>query len=156
MLLIMGGNGSYSKDFRGIPNVKRTHTDTNTRVDGHKVLLQKGNAKQSKNILNSNSESPIYLIAKVKDGVIEVQSINVFKKHEISLEINLEYDAKGNVIPFSEGNKRGSHAHLWDRDEMGNFNRKEHDRKNTFSIPPEYNKLIDDIVTYNRKGIKWL
>lgn len=152
----MGGNGSYSKALRGVPSVKRTHTDTNTRVDGHKVLLFRDNTEHSKNILNSNSESPIYLIAKVKDGTIQIQSINVFKNHEICLEINLEYDEKGNLIPFSEKDKRGSHSHLWTKDEMGIFKRKEHDKKNHLSIPSEYNGLIKSIVTYNKKGIKWL
>lgn len=65
----MGGNGSYSKAYRGVPDAKRTHIDTHMRIDGHKVLLQKGDAEQSKNVMNANSANPVYIIARVKgDG----------------------------------------------------------------------------------------
>ena len=152
----MGGNSSCSKALRGVPDVKRTHTDTHTCVDGHKVLLQKNNYEQSKNVLNSNSESPIYLIAKVKDGSIQIHSVNVFKNHEISLEINLEYNAAGDAIPFSPANKKGSHAHFWFQDDKGMFKRKQHDKNNRFDIPSEYHGLINEIVMYNKKKLKWI
>ena len=154
--MTMGGNSSYSKSLRGVPDAKRTHTDTNTRVDGHKVLLQTKNNKQSKNILISNSENPIYLIARLEEGNIQIQSINVFKNHEINLEINLEYDTKGNALPFSPTNMKGSHAHFWFQDDKGMFKRKQHDKKNRFDIPSEYHGLINEIVMYNKKKLKWL
>ena len=50
----MGANGSYDKNLGGVPKDKRTHTETGYTVMGHKVLLQKGNESQTKNILNAN------------------------------------------------------------------------------------------------------
>ena len=152
----MGGNGSYSKEFRGVPLASRTHIDTNMRIDGHKVLLQRKNAKQSKNIMNSNSESPIYILARVKDdGTVVVHSVNVYKGHEINLEINLKYDIHGNIIPYSKGSAKGSHAHKWYIDETGKFARMQHDATNVFGIPPEYDELIRHIDEFNKGKHKW-
>ena len=30
----MGGNGSYSKEFGGVPEASRTHIETEYRIDG--------------------------------------------------------------------------------------------------------------------------
>ena len=53
----MGANGSYDKTLGGVPLGKRTHIETGHTILGHKVLLQDGTYDQTKNILNSNSES---------------------------------------------------------------------------------------------------
>ena len=152
----MGGNGSYSKAYRGVPNVKRTHIDTNMRIDGHKVLLQKGNARQSKNIMNSNSENPIYIIARDNgDGTVVVHSVNVFKDHKISLEINFKYDANGNMIPYSANSEKGSHAHHWYVNDSGEYHRKQHDTNNVFNIPSECKELVKHIDEFNKKKRKW-
>ena len=152
----MGGNGSYSKAYRGVPNAKRTHIDTNMRIDGHKVLLQKENVGQSKNIINANSENPIYIMAHVKgDGAIKVHSINVFKEHKICTEINLMYDVDGNIIPYSKNSTKGSHAHRWFVNDKGEYERGQHDRQNVFEIPSEYDDLIKHIVEFNRQKRKW-
>ena len=152
----MGGNGSYSKGYRGVPDAKRTHIDTNMRIDGHKILLQKGDVEQSKNIMNANSEKPIYIIARVKgDGTVVVHSVNVFKDHKISVEINFKYDAGGNMIPYSKNSSKGSHAHLWYENDRGEYKRKQHDINNVFNIPPEYNELVKHIDDFNKKKIKW-
>ena len=152
----MGGNGSYSKSYRGVPDAKRTHIDTNMRIDGHKVLLQKGDVEQSKNIMNANSEKPIYIIARVKgDGTVVVHSVNVFKDHKISVEINFKYDAGGNMIPYSKNSSKGFHAHLWYENDRGEYKRKQHDINNVFNIPPEYNELVKHIDDFNKKKIKW-
>ena len=152
----MGGNGSYSKAYRGVPDVKRTHIDTNMRIDGHKVLLQKGNARQSKNIMNSNSENPIYIMARVNDdGIVVVHSVNVYKDHKISLEINLKYDANGNMIPYSKNSGRGCHAHLWYMNDRGEYHRKQHDTNNVLNIPSEYEEMVRHIDDFNKKKRKW-
>ena len=152
----MGGNGSYSKWYGGVTVASRTHIDTNMRIEGHKVLLQKGSVKQNKNILNANSESPVYLIARVeKDGSVAVQSINVFKGHEISLEINLKFDEGGNYVPFNGNASTSSHAHRWKMTEQGTYERKSHDNSNVYDIPPEYKGLIYKIVEFNKKKRKW-
>ena len=152
----MGGNGSYSKAYRGVPDAMRTHTDTNMRIDGHKVLLQRGNSGQSKNIMNSNSGGPIYITAKVKeDGTMIVHSVNVFKDHKISLEINFKYDTKGNMIPYSRNSNKGSHAHKWYVNDRGEFQRRRHDARNVFEIPSEYEELVRHIDEFNKKKRKW-
>ena len=152
----MGGNGSYSKTYRGVPDAKRTHIDTNMRIDGHKVLLCRKNVGQSKNVMNSNSKSPIYIIANAKDGgSIVVHSVNIFKDHQISLEINFKYDADGNMIPYSKNSSKGSHAHLWYENDRGEYKRKRHDINNVFNIPLEYNELVKHIDDFNKKKIKW-
>lgn len=152
----MGGNGSYSKAYRGVPLASRTHIDTNMRIGGHKVLLQKKNVGQSKNILNSNSESPIYIIAASrKDGTVYVKSVNVFRNHELCIEINLKYDSDGNYIAFNGSASSSSHAHLWNANEEGYLDRKSHNHDNVHDIPREYDSLIRRIVEFNKQKRKW-
>lgn len=89
----MGANGSYDKESGGVPAERRTHIETGHTILGHKVLLQDGVTDQTKNIMNSNSESPIYLMAKRNpDGSLTVLNINDFSRHKIGLEINLKFD----------------------------------------------------------------
>ena len=70
----MGGNGSYSKEFGGVPEASRTHIETEYRIDGHKVLLFGENVEHDKIIMNANSDSPTYLFASVdkKTGKMKV------------------------------------------------------------------------------------
>ena len=152
----MGGNGSYSKTYRGVPDAKRTHIDTNMRIEGHKVLLQKGDVEQSKNVMNANSATPIYIIARVKgDGTVVVHSVNVYKDHKISLEMNFMYDANGNMIPYRANSEKGSHAHHWYANDNGEYHRKQHDKNNVIDIPSEYKELVKHIDEFNKKKIKW-
>ena len=152
----MGGNGSYSKSYRGVPDASRTHVDTHMRIDGHKVLLQSGNAGQSKNIMNSNSENPIYIIARVNDyGAVVVHSVNVFKDHKISLEIDFKYDTNGNMIPYSANSEKGSHAHHWYVNDSGEYHRNQHDKNNVIDIPSKYKELVKHINEFNKRKIKW-
>lgn len=68
----MGGNGSYSKEFGGVPEASRTHIETEYRIDGHKVLLFGENVEHDKIILNANSDSPTYLFGKkYPQGLLE-------------------------------------------------------------------------------------
>lgn len=147
----MGGNSSYSKDWGGVPEAKRTHDETGYRIDGHKVVVFRENDERKKNILNSNSANATYIIArKTSEGTIEVHSVNVFKGHDLGYEINLEFDGKGNLIPFNNG--QGSHAHKWAKDAKdGKLKRKSHDKDNCFHIEAKYNSLIKKIVEFNKK-----
>ena len=152
----MGGNGSYSKSYRGVPDAKRTHIDTNMRICGHKVLLQKKDVRQSHNILNSHSADAVYLIGKVdKEGAIQVHSINIFQGHEISVEINLKFDVKGELLPYDPHSERGSHSHHWHLNVNGKYQRIRHDSKNVFDIPTGYNALIKQIVEFNKQKRQW-
>ena len=84
-------------------------------------------------------------------------TLNVFKNHEISLEINLEFDDKGDFIPYSDSKAKmkTSHSHLWYKNSKGEFVRKRHDKGNMFDIPSEYQDLIDKIVEFNKKKNIW-
>ena len=69
----MGANGSYDKNLGGVPEDKRTHTETGYTIDGHKVLLQTGKESQTKNIMNSNTDNSVYLMAKQnEDGTLTI------------------------------------------------------------------------------------
>lgn len=149
----MGGNGSYSEGWGGVPDVKRTHDETGYCVNRHKVLVTKGSSKQKKNILNSNTTNATYIIAKkMSDGSIEAQSINVYKGHNLSYEINLVFDSKGNLIPFNDG--KGSHAHYWNKDADGTLSRKSHAKNNCFPIDSKYEALINKVVDFNKQKKK--
>lgn len=95
-----------------------------------------------------------YIIGtKQPDGTIQVHSVNVFNRHDLAYEINLEFDSKGNVIPFNNG--KGSHAHTWQKDSSdGKLKRKSHDKKNSFPIDSKYNSLISKIETFNKQKKK--
>ena len=151
----MGGNGSYSKAWGGVPDAQRSHKDTKFKIGGHKVLLQTDNYNQIKNILNSNSANAIYLIAKANnDGFIKVESINVFEGHNLSYEINLVFDSNGNIVPFSEG--KGTHAHKWSMNEKtGTLGRKSHDRKNLHLVDKKFDSLMSKIVKFNQDNNKY-
>ena len=147
----MGGNGSYSKSHGAVPRSKRTHTDTSLKIGGHKVLLQSAVKEQTKNVLNSNSANPIYLIAKKNpDGTLTVHDINVFKGHRLSVEINLKFDSHGKLLPYnSKKPSIGSHMHKWKVNEKGDVvraDKKAHDR-----IPVKYERLIKKIMKFNNK-----
>ena len=151
----MGGNGSYSKSLGGVPEAKRLFYDTNTRVEGHKVLLSKECVTQSKIPMNSNSENPIYLCGKVdkKTGEIRVTNIAIYDKHKISKVIDLKFDKKGDFIPYSS-QKDSSHSHSW-KEKDGELGRKSHDKSNVHPIPSKYLSLIERIVEYNKAKRIW-
>lgn len=148
----MGGNGSFDKSIGGVPVVSRTHDELPNRINGHKILVQKGEArKQVKLPMNSNSEKPMYLCASVNENtnVVTIKQIGIYRNHKIVAEIDLEFDKKGNLIPYSKG--KGSHLHLYGEDTKGNRSRKTHDKKNTFPVPRKYRKLLKQIEQYNKE-----
>ena len=148
----MGANGSYDKSLGGVPMDKRTHLETGHTIMGHKVLVQDGNRPQTKNIMNSNSESPTYLMAKLnEDGSLTVLNINQNKDHKISFEINLKFDPHGNVRPYN-GKEGNSHAHEWYEGEDGNMHRKPTQGNNDhLPIPSSYDDLIQAIEKFNKQ-----
>ena len=153
----MGGNGSYDKKTGGVPNKKRTHTETGDTIDGHKVLVQTGNENQTKNIMNSNSKDSTYLMAKLnEDGTLTILNINANKGHKIGTEINLVFDSHGNLVPFN-GKKSGSHSHQWEEQSDGNMGRKPAPKGgNThLPIPDEFKPLINKIVKFNKEKNKF-
>lgn len=156
LLVAMGGNSSYSKEWGGVPTAKRTHTDSEFKIDGYKVVFLTKKNNQTKNILNSNSANAVYLIAKKhEDGTIEIESIDVFVGHQLNYEINLEFDSDGKILPYTKG--KGSHAHFWkENPDDGKLKRNSHDKKNTFPIAPKYNSLISKIETFNKQKNKKL
>lgn len=151
----MGGNNSYSKGWGGVPKASRTHTFSEYKVDGHKVVFSTGNPEQKKNILNANTKNATYLIAtKSDEGIIQIHNVNVFDGINLAYEINLKFDAEGNVKPFST-NENGSHAHYWAKDDKEKLGRKSHDKSNHHEIDHKFDKLIADIVAFNKKHKKY-
>ncbi len=153
----MGANGSYDKNLGGVPKNKRTHTETGYTIEGHKVLLQTGKEGQTKNIMNSNTDNSIYLMAKQnEDGTLTILNINANKGHKIGTEINLVFDSHGNLVPYN-GKKSGSHSHQWEEQSDGNMGRKPASNgENThLPIPDEYTPLSDAIVKFNKQKHKY-
>ena len=147
----MGANGSYDKTLGGVPLGKRTHIETGHTILGHKVLLQDGTYDQTKNILNSNSESPIYLIAKqYEDGSLAVLNINQNKDHEIDIEINLKFDSNGKIRPYN-GKESSSHAHQWEEGKDGIMHRKPTTGNSHLPIPKGYGNLLKAIEKFNKQ-----
>lgn len=151
----MGGNGSYSDVLKKVPVALRTHNEAISRIDGHKILIQKVAEKQIKIPMNSNSENPTYLCSKVtKDGDIQIESIAVYEKHKVTKVIDLKFDDNGNYLPYSSSEK-SSHYHYWEENENGFVGRKRHDKNNRHPIPSEYESLIEKVVNYNKEKHKW-
>lgn len=152
----MGGNGSFDKNTGEVPIANWTHEALPNRIDGHKILVQKDEArKQVKLPMNSNSEKPMYLCASVNENTndITIKQIGIYRNHKIVAEIDIEFDKKGNLIPYSKG--KGSHLHRYDEDKKGNRSRKSHDKNNTFPVPKKYRKLLKQIERYNKERHKY-
>lgn len=152
----MGANGSYNKKMGGVPEDKRTHTETGYTVLGHKVLLQSGKEKQTSNILNSNSPDVTYLMAKLnEDGTLTILNIDINKSHQIKTDINLKFDSHGNLIPFN-GKESGTHSHQWIQKPNGDMARKptSNGKSLHLPIPDEFKPLLDAIVKFNKQKNK--
>lgn len=145
----MGGNGSYNKLLKKVEDIKRTHFCV-AFVDGHKVLLLKENERHLKIPMNSNSESPLYLCAKREDdGTIQIISIGIYEKHLCVGQIDLKFDKEGRFIPYDKNSKESSHYHHFGLNDIGEVNRKSHDKKNCLEIESKYLSLIEKINKFN-------
>lgn len=153
----MGANGSYDKNLGCVPEDKRTHTETGYKIDGHNVLVQTGTEDQTKNILNSNSENSVYLIAKMnEDDTLTILHVNINKGHKIKMDINLKFDSHGNLIPFN-GEESGTHSHNWIERPDGKMGRKPASNGENLHlpIPDEFKPLVKKIVQFNKQGNKF-
>ncbi len=152
----MGANFSYNKTLDRVRGKSRTHQEFHQRIDGHKILLQNKNKKQVKLPVNSNSESPTYLLGRInKKGTVEIVSIGVYEKHKCTGQIDLKYDKDGSFIPYSKSDKNSSHFHNFPNGmSSGGVGRKSHDKSNIHPIDSKYNSLIQKIVEFNKKGYK--
>ena len=152
----MGANGSYDKNLGGVPEEKRTHTETGYTVLGHKVLLQTGTEDQTSNILNSNSPDSTYLMAKLnEDGTLTILNVNINEGHKIKMDINLKFDSHGNLIPFN-GKESASHSHKWIEMLNGYMARKPFSNGENTHLPisDEFKPLLNAIVKFNKKKNK--
>lgn len=148
----MGGNYSYNKELGGIPENRRTHYELNSRIDGHKILLQKGNDSRVKIPMNSNSESPVYLGAHRKeDKTIEITTFGIYEKHKCIGQVDLKFDNQGNLIPFANNGEGSSHYHKFaENPSTGLVSRKSREENNHNPIDPKYDSLIQKIIEYNK------
>jgi hypothetical protein len=152
----MGANGSYDKKLGGVPDDKRTHTETGYTIMGHKVLLQTGKESQTKNIMNSNTDNSIYLMAKLnEDGTLTIWDININKGNKIKTDINLKFDSHGNLIPYN-GKESASHSHKWIEKSNGDMARKPSSNGENTHLPisDEYKPLLDAIIKFNKQKNK--
>ena len=151
----MGGNNSYNKTLDRVKGNLRTHREFHYRIEGHKILLQNKNPKQIKMPMNSNSESPIYLIGrKRKDGSIEIASIGIYKNHKCIGQIDLKFDSKGNLIPYSNNGEASSHYHKFSENESSNkVGRRSRDKHNHLPIESKYDLLLKKIEEFNKGHI---
>ena len=152
----MGANGSYDKKLGGVPKDKRTHTETGYTIMGHKVLLQTGKESQTKNIMNSNTDNSIYLMAKLnEDGTLAIWDININKGNKIKTDINLKFDSHGNLIPYN-GKESASHSHKWIEKPNGDMARKPSSNGENTHLPisDEFKPLLDAIVKFNKQKNK--
>lgn len=152
----MGGNSSYNKTLDRVRGKSRTHQEFHHRIEGHKILLQNKNKKQVKLPVNSNSDSPIYLLGRYnKKGEVEVVSVGIYENHKCIGQIDLKFDKDGNFIPYSKDNKNSSHFHTFPGGmSPGDVGRKSHDKSNIHPIDSKYDSLIQKIVEFNKKGYK--
>lgn len=149
----MGANSSYNPELGGVPEMARTHKDTEQRIDGHKIIVQKIVPQQVQVPMKSNSDSPIYLCARTlkgKEGKYEIASIGIYKDHKIIGQIDLNPNKMGNIRPYSPDGK-GMHYHNFSENGGGSMGRKSGDRNNHHPIPPQYQSLVDKIIEYNKK-----
>lgn len=154
----MGGNYSYKKELGGIPEYLRTHDELKSRIEGHKILLQKSNERRVKIPMNSNSESPIYLGAHRKDDdSIEITTFGIYEKHKCVAQVDLEFDSNGNYKPYVKGDSKTSHSHEFsENSNTGIVGRKSHDPKNCDPVDDRYARLIQKIVEFNKAKHKWV
>lgn len=152
----MGGNGTYSEAIGGIPEASRSFFDTDYRVEGRKVLVNKTNPSHKKVPENSNSESPIYLCGEVNKitGSLKISTIAVYEKHRLVKTIDLTFDANGDLIPFSQG-KNSSHSHVWKQLSSGDVGRKSHDPRNVLPVDSAYESLVREVVKFNKSKKIW-
>ena len=152
----MGGNYSYNKALGGVPESLRTHVEQPYRIEGHKILLQKGNETRVKIPMNSNSESPIYLGAhKLEDGTLEITTFGIYENHKCIGQVDLEFDSNGNYKPYVKGDPKTSHFHeFYENPESGLISRKSHSEQNCLPIDSKYMELIKEIVKFNKSKHK--
>jgi len=152
----MGGNGSYMPSAGGVSVYERTHDELDRRIDGHKILIQKESPQQIRIPMNSNSENPIYICGRVNKVTkeVEIVSIGIYENHKLVKSIDLEYDNKGNLIPFTIG-KKSSHQHDWNTNDNGNVGRKSRQPNNHHQIDSSYMHLVQEVIFFNKEKYKW-
>ena len=150
----MGANGADGYRFRSKKRELKNHLDTRHKIAGHKLYLSKDDVMQSKNILEADEANCIKLAGRCSaDGTITVQYVDVITNNDLSLEIDLKYTNDGRIAPFN-GAESGTHCHYWTTNKKGEHCRKKTGRKHE-PVPDEYISLLDKIVEFNKKGIKY-
>jgi hypothetical protein len=130
--------------------------ELDTRIEGHKILLQRYNDSLVKIPMNSNSESPIYLGAhRRNDGTLEITTFGIYEKHKCIGQVDLKFDAQGNFTPHANNGENSSHFHRFSEDpSTGLVSRKSGQKGNHLPIDPKYDSLIQKIVNFNKSKRK--
>lgn len=161
----MGGNGSYDKEYGGVPESKRTHCEVEGHtILGHKILIKEASATRASIPPNCNTPNQVYIIASAKDkrsitdnGEVQVQSVAFYDGHYISYSIDLKYDQNGLIKEYSVNTGEDTtHAHKWHEIRPGIWGRHPHDKSNHLAPDSRWNKeLAKAIESFNSKKIKW-
>lgn len=118
-------------------------------------MLQEAHNDQVKNVMNSNSSDPVYLIAKTEsNGNIKIVNIDDFGDHKIGCEVNLKFDSNGNLLSYN-GQESHSHAHTWCQAPNGDMHRAPVEGNSHLPIPKQYSNLISLIVKFNKANNKY-
>lgn len=151
----MGGNGSFARRGNNAPTYKYSYTDTNQRIEGHKVLISADDMFHCTHPMNSHSPNPTYIYAEVDRDThqLVVKKISRYEKHKIVESVDLVLDSNGDIVPYNGEN--GSHMHKWSEDSKGNRTRVVHNKSNIFPIPDYYNNILSKIADFNSKEIIW-
>lgn len=105
--------------------------------------------------------SDMYYVVSPKDPE-RITHITFYNKktHGIKKSIDIEYDADGNMIPFTTITKNGktrtvgTHVHKWFCNEKGIYWRKSHGRNNIFSLSKTDLMYVSRAMRYNEEHAK--
>lgn len=161
---MMGGNGSYNKEYGGVRLRDRTHIEIRGHtILGHKILLSKTSAERAKIPMNCNSPNQVYVIGTCADrrsgeheGEITVHSVAFYEGHRIKYTVDVKYAADGTVASFREGTHEATtHAHNWAEISPGIYGRVSRARGNHLCPDARWTpELVEAIETFNAKRIK--
>lgn len=161
----MGGNGSYDKEYGGIPDNKRTHPEIEGhRILGHKILVAKDNPTRGSAPMNCNSPNQIYMVGSVADkrsneraGEISISSVAFYDGHHIKYSIDVKYDNNGHINAYRvNSGEATTHAHDWHEVRPGTWGRISGAKDN--HLPPDSrwtSDMINAIESFNSKRVKW-
>ena len=159
----MGGNGTFIKQYGGIPQENRVYHSYIDKLDGFKIII-KEDGKQKSIPMNSNTANTTYLCAVVDKSTKErtIKAMATYKDHFIEKVVEYEFDKEGNLIEYQRVKNKGKekivgiHTHKWEKNVRTNdMGRKTHDVNNTFAPTPKDMEIAKKIEQFNKEKHVW-